>query len=290
VQNEIKQISAMLSATQIAVFPVDSRGLLTTNPGAEVTGEELRRDPSQRYSANVLAEITNAYQTMSQFAEQTGGVVFHNTNNITDALRRGAELGGNYYTLSYRPPKADWNGNYRKITVRARREGLKLHYRPGYFAIEDPFHLNGDKVQALNAAMSPLAPVSTALVMKVRITPPSNSTQKTAIEILLDPHDLAWADADAEHKTATVRYDAVAFDAAGKNVASFQGDFSPKFDHEHFAEIMKRGMQVHELLAVKPGSFTLRIGVMDRNTGRMGTLDVPLEVPSGPSNGTAKSN
>jgi hypothetical protein len=37
-------------------------------------------------------------------------------------------------------------------------------------------------------------------------------------------------------------------------------------------------VQLHQEMMLKPGSYQLRLGVMDRLSGRIGTLDVPLTI------------
>jgi hypothetical protein len=42
---------------------------------------------------------------------------------------------------------------------------------------------------------------------------------------------------------------------------------------------MSRGVPAQQQIALKPGTYNLRLGVMDRTTQQIGTLDVPLVVP-----------
>jgi hypothetical protein len=79
----------------------------------------------------------------------------------------------------------------------------------------------------------------------------------------------------------------VAWSAEGKNAGSLMGNFDPKFQKGGFDKIMKTGLQVHQTLPLKSGSYTLRIGVADRKSGVIGTLDVPLTVPATTSASTA---
>jgi len=58
------------------------------------------------------------------------------------------------------------------------------------------------------------------------------------------------------------------------------GDFDPRVQKNGFDKIMKTGLQVHQTLPLKSGSYTLRIGVADRKSGIIGPMGVPLPVPS----------
>jgi hypothetical protein len=152
-------------------------------------------------------------------------------------------------------------------------------YRNGYFAVADPLGSGRDAAQALSASMQPFVPESTALLMKTKVVPAVTDAESTSIDILLDPHDLAFADVNSE-KALTLRFAIVAWNAQGKNSGSLMGDFDPRFQKNGFDKIMKTGLQVHQTLPLKSGNYTLRIGVVDRKSGIIGTLDVPLTVPA----------
>jgi hypothetical protein len=47
-----------------------------------------------------------------------------------------------------------------------------------------------------------------------------------------------------------------------------------------YAAIQKYGLPAHQLISLPPGRYNLRIGVMDRTTQQIGTVDAPLVVPA----------
>ena len=82
------------------------------------------------------------------------------------------ETGSSYYTLAYRPSNNNWNGNFRKITVKAARPKVKALYRNGYYAVLDPFSTREDPNSVAGFAMQREVPLSTQLIMKARVVPP----------------------------------------------------------------------------------------------------------------------
>jgi len=42
---------------------------------------------------------------------------------------------------------------------------------------------------------------------------------------------------------------------------------------------LERGIPAHLELDLKPGTYRLRLGVMDYGSGKIGTLEVPLSIP-----------
>ena len=45
-----------------------------------------------------------------------------------------------------------------------------------------------------------------------------------------------------------------------------------------YEEVMHSYVPAHQELELKPGTYTLRLGVVDRNSRKIGTLDVPLTI------------
>jgi hypothetical protein len=51
-----------------------------------------------------------------------------------------------------------------------------------------------------------------------------------------------------------------------------------KLRPEPYQQILTTGLPFHQELDLQPGTYTLRIGVMDRGNQKIGTVDVPLTV------------
>ena len=280
-RDSIRSVSALLAATQIAVFPVDARGLATTSPSAAVSSGEAFGDTGGFLNVQMGA-LNSAYQSMDAFAEETGGKVFHNTNDLGGAIRKSMELGSSYYTLSYHPTNNDWNGKFRKISVKSNRR-VSLLYRAGYYSVPDPLKAANDPEQALNTAIMPFVPTSTVLLMKVKVVPPKHDSEPALIDVLLDPHDLQFGQ-KGDQKALSLRFMSVAFDSSGKSAGAVGGNVDQSFDKKGLEFILKNGIQFHQKLPIKSGTYTLRIGVIDRHSGRLGTLEVPVTVPATSAN------
>jgi VWFA-related protein len=138
---EFHKTSAMLARAQVAVYPIDARGLMTnpildaSNSGANIAkaNPKAMMKDQQTFTTNQA----NEHGTMEQMAEDTGGKAFVNTNDLTTAVQKAVETGANYYSLVYAPTNKDWKGDYRKIQVQLAKSGYVLSYRHGYYA-DDP--------------------------------------------------------------------------------------------------------------------------------------------------------
>jgi VWFA-related protein len=148
---KIKRATNLLADAQVAVYPVDVRGLqvftASLGGGAGVGGPRSFQppDPTNPNATQVpngipqgtsFANDAAEQDTLIQFAVATGGKAFFNTNDIRDAIATANEQGSNYYSLSYTSTNKVYDGKFRTIKVHLAQKGFKLAYRQGYFADE----------------------------------------------------------------------------------------------------------------------------------------------------------
>ena len=247
---DVQETAALLAAAQIAVYPVDVKGL--------------------GVAADTFAE--------EDLARETGGKAFYGSNAIDDALLHGLQQGSDYYTLAYSPENRKWDGRYRKIEVKLAQKGYKLTFRRGYYANEEKPFTGDEAARALASAIQPLVPVSTMLLVKAQVLLPDNEHKAVRIDYAVDSHDISFADTADQKKHAAVDFMSVAWDrdfkSAGYSTDTMEADFLPAV----YKQIMQTGFPAHQELTLKPGTYTLRLGVIDRGSQKIGTVDVPITI------------
>ncbi len=148
---EYRDTVNLLSRAQVAVYPVDARGLQNAPMySAQQKGQRYNSNPANftKDLNTFQSNNTTEHQTMSAMAQDTGGEAFFNTNGLSQAVSKAIDNGSNYYTLAYTPTDKNYNGAFRRIDVKLAASGYTLSYRHGYYA-DDP-----DSPKALNAAKS----------------------------------------------------------------------------------------------------------------------------------------
>jgi hypothetical protein len=281
---ELRRVATLLAATRIAVYPVDVRGVVFTDADAQTRDSEifLQTQPYGLASGSDL-ENSSIIETMENLASITGGRAHVNNNDLEGAIADSMQTGSNYYSVAYRPANTEWNGKFRKIAIKTSRRNVKLLYRSGYYATSDTFGSKDDVNGAVATAMQPSAPVSTQLIMKTRVVPPKAPDVATSIDMLIDVHDLTLTE-EKGRKKPQVQFVAIAWDTTGKQCATFSGVVDAVLSPAQLDSLFRTGLQIHKEMVLKPGSYQLRLGVMDRLSGRIGTLDVPLTIgASGPA-------
>jgi VWFA-related protein len=295
-ENEVRSTSSLLATSRVAVYPVDVRGLQSKgidisiataetqvmNDAVPVTGQGVVSASSSNLGATITAEsvsLANDRATMKNIAEQTGGEAFVNTNDLRRVINRSLEDGSTYYTLAYTPPKDDSNVGYHRVVVRVPNKNLKLAYRRGYFSIPQPSASGEAGTAALRAALQPGMPPATSMLLTASFELPGAARKEVAINYVIDSNGVSFADVPDNKKRAQIDCMVIAFDSSGKEVAHASDTLDATIPANAYSTVMTYGLPAHQLLSLPPGKYNLRIGVMDRTTQQIGTVDGPLVVP-----------
>lgn len=192
----------------------------------------------------------------------------------------GFEDGSNYYTLAYIPHNNKWNGAYRKIKIDLAAHGYSLSYRRGYYATPENA-VEQDPARELNATLQPAAPEATMLRLTSEVVPPDKQNQYFVIKTTIKPDEVRFT-TDA----AGVRHGKLLLVLAALNTSVKQPEKPPQtstilkldFTPEQYRQVARTGIQFGLRLALKPGTYRLRLGVGDMSSYRLGTLNIPLTV------------
>ena len=77
----------------------------------------------------------NVQDTLGELAQSTGGFLTANTNDFKPNMQRIATDIGSYYEAAYVPVNQEFDGKFRKISVKVTRPGVTVQSRAGYFAL-----------------------------------------------------------------------------------------------------------------------------------------------------------
>lgn len=253
----IKKVADSLMNAQVAVYVVD----------AGAVGKDSR-----------LA----SQATGNEIAERTGGKAFHNSNDLAGSMSTSVEDGSTYYTLEYYPQNKKWDGQFRTIEVKTARPGVKLRYRQGYYAL-DPQKINKDEADKVaenfSRALQVDAPAVTAVLFQAGVVPPSVKNRKVVVNFAIDPHTLLFQNKDGmENAKVTCTVWAYGKDKEKPKMSS--GDtVNASLKPDVYQQVMKQYFPCKQELDLKPGTYTLRLGVLDRTTNLMGTTNAMVTVP-----------
>ena len=281
----IRATTNTLANARVAVYPVDVRGQQTTGVDISLGASESAtfNDTSGAYSRAITTQSDTRFNertSMESVADQTGGHAFIGTNDLRLAMERSLDDGSNYYTLAYTPQDTDANPVYRKIEVKLneKQKGMKLAYRPGYFPKPKETPSQQSSFHALAQAMQPEIPASTMVTITAKVLPPDATNKNVRIDYTVDGSGLEFIDAPNGRKRAVVDFMAVAFDKDNHDKGHAAQTMDATLPPSEYQDALQKGLPVHQELSLPPGTYMMRLGVMDRVSQKVGTVDVPLVV------------
>jgi VWFA-related protein len=274
-EDKIQQTIRGLNQADVALFPVDSRGLFT-NPDFLASNKER-----VRYELGIrggLDAMTLQIQGMIYWGEETGGRAFYNTNDLQRAMRTALDDPEITYTLGYYPSHGQWDGRFRSIKVRLNRPGVEVRHRHGYFASAASVGSvrTKDRMAMLKeAALNPLE--ATGVGVTVRLTPFTGprGAHKLEIDISPDLSDLVFQQVNGRWRGL---FDVLAgqYSKQGKSLGGTTKSLSENITNATYQEILRKGLTITFYQDVAGRAEELRVVVRDGLSGSTGSVKIPL--------------
>jgi hypothetical protein len=99
---------------------------------------------------------------LARLAQETGGFLVDETNDLSSAFRRIDEDNQFHYLLTYSPTTTDLDGKFRSIQVKVKRSGTQVFARKGYRAIRSAPASTSDSYETPALALLDRTPLPNA--------------------------------------------------------------------------------------------------------------------------------
>jgi VWFA-related protein len=275
---EVEAAARALSGANIAIYPVDARGLTTlggvfnaaTTP--IMTAGQLQ---SRAGRSPDLAPIRDV-GTMQALADATGGRVFENTNDIEGAVRSAIDDSRSTYVLGYYPDHNQWDGKFREIKVQVKRAGLETRYRRGYMAFPDaPLDEKRPTLTAADAAAGPLESTELGLSLQVEPVVGPNGARQIKARLRFDAVGMGFDQKDGKWlDDLDVLW--VQLDAKGELVVSNGQTLTLKLSPETYQSAVGNGVRMTTTETIAEPTAEIRFLARDRGTGARGSVRIAV--------------
>jgi VWFA-related protein len=273
--NSYERTMQVLDNANVAVYPVDSRGLVG-----------IHADDSSRYAVgdvngtesqvDSLARDHNAtLTTFRDVADMTGGQPFFNNNDIGSLVKKSMDDSTDYYMLSYPLNKANTQAGWRKIEVKVK--GYKAHSREGFFVTRATLEQADSRQPDLDSALaSPLE--FTSLPIKAKwLGDPLQGQKGKIVQFELDLPGSAISPEDNGNKVS-LDFRVAAIDPQGQPKGDVKQTFEGTLPPAGAEQLKKDGVQYKNSLELAPGEYTIHFVVRDNTTGKVGSVIAQLKV------------
>jgi len=275
---DMTAVASALTDAQIAVYPVDPRGMETQalfdpesrgkmNPFSE--GATLNRESNVRFSNQ---------ESMQNLAEQTGGKVCLNNNDLSECVKRAIDDSSSYYELTYYPTDKNWRGEFRRISVKTARSGVQLSFREGYFARESDATISAKDAKDTDAHMSQAACndflTATSILVEASALPPDQPGQAKYF-LVIDPNALSFGPSEGGVRNVQIELATCMFNARGLPLQYNRQSIGQKLTETEYESVKTRGISHSISFVPKPETARVRLLVCDTRTGMIGSVDLP---------------
>jgi len=255
-ESDVARAIRALNEADVAVYPVDARGITTPAPfQADRSSIGKRSRPPKAVGGTDFN-----YETLETLAIETGGLAFHHINDLSSAIRDAASDAQVSYSLAFSPPAASLDSSYHRLEVTVTRPGVKLRYRPGYVAAPD----SAVAPSLAEAIASPIALAGIGFTVHLE---PVEGGYKAAVTI--DARSITF-EAKESKWTGTLQFLVL---VGGKEQLT---TIPLNFSEAMYRQIQDAGLMLGARVKTPPGTAGFSIGFRDVPSGRVGTLHVPL--------------
>jgi VWFA-related protein len=194
VEASFRSVVAAANRANVSIYGADAGGLRAASGGDETRrtidsiqtrlrlqddggGNPLSRGGSGRdpdTSGLVLLERNedtlrfDPASGLGRLADQTGGFLIRDTNDLSSGLAEMSEDLSGYYLLSYTPRNEHYDGRFRTIAVRLKRPHGRLQARKGYLAVRTALPVPALDYEAAALARLESGPRPTAVPLRLR--------------------------------------------------------------------------------------------------------------------------
>jgi VWFA-related protein len=287
--DEIDATVRALSDANVAIYPIDARGLVTppaydasrsspSGAGASSGRASTRPPRSGNRASDRLAGI---HETMDDLAHRTGGRAYYNTNDLAKAIHDAVSDSTLTYTLGFYPENEKHNREFHKIKVEVERAHVNLHYRSGYLDL--PLNPVDDRlrmVQLHDALWSPLEATELGIIAQAAFTSPgapARSVGPAELKVVLNikPDGIVIKQI-GDRYTGHLDVLMIPFDARGNQLDGPQDSIDLNMLSETYKRFVVSGVPLNKTLTLSQRAATLRIVVRDAGSGMIGSLTVPV--------------
>jgi VWFA-related protein len=274
--HEVERAARALTDANIAVYPVDARGLIGMDTfAAQGDSESGTSDPTNTEFHLPTKAANENLDTMKILAERTGGKAFYSTNDLSGSIRHAIDDSRLTYTLGYYPQQ-NWNGSFHPIKVKVNLPGAEVRARSGYFALpEIPVSpAKNNRAVITQAATSPLE--ATGIGLQVELlpsVPPSANT--LTFKVHVNPHNLQIEES-ADRWVGTLQSVFLQINPRGEIISVGDQIFHLDWDRATYEQALNGELTDTRPVQILPNASKLCVVVRDLSNGNIGSIFLPL--------------
>ena len=277
---ELNEVIDRALRAHLTISALDARGVAVFMPGGDASQSSPLLPQTAGETFQYLSlDFETAADSLAVIATGTGGVFFHNNNDLDRGFRETGALPGFTYVLAFSPQELNADGSFHTIKVRLTRKGsFTFQARRGYFAprnaVDDKQQIEDDLRDAIYSRDEVQEiPITT----RTQFFKSDGPLAKLAVMTHVGLHSVRF------QKEAGLNVDDVTvltalFDDSGNFVDSQRKIAHLRLLDSSVAAFRVSGFAVRTEFDVHPGVYMIREVVRD-SQGQISTANNSIEIP-----------
>ncbi len=282
IENEASLRAAVNAAVRanLAIYSVDTRGLQAISAVGDASTGSLRGQGA--YNGGALLNNMNAnfdtQEVMATLSSDTGGKAFFDSNDFAPAFAQVQKDTSAYYAIGFHSSNPARDGKYRKLTIKLNRPGVKLEYRPGYYAPADFKHSGKeDRERDLEDQLaSDLPATDMAVYLDAMYFHLDENRFYVPVSLIVPGSQIPFVNGGDKDK-ATLDIIGEVIDEVKRPIGHARETVKLNLDSSIGAR--QKNIQYTTSFNLPPGKYHLKFVVRENQTGRMGSFEADIVLP-----------
>lgn len=278
---ELSEIIDRANRANVFINTLDLRGLYTPETGQDIshdfTGNPLVAGP--RESLRVAGQEAQIL-VLLDLSDGTGGLAFHNNNDLDAGFRTTAGTPDVSYLLGFTPNNLKFDGKFHVLKVKlAGKDKYVVQARRGFYApkhSETPEEAAAREIE--DAVFSQEEEGGLPLALHTQYYMADATDAKLAVLTRVDVAKMRFVKVDGRNDNNLVVVAAL-FDRDGNYVTANKQTIEMRLFDATLERMERTGLTVKTGFDVKPGDYLVRLVVRDANAAVISTKNGAVEIP-----------
>ncbi|MGA8617536.1 MAG: VWA domain-containing protein [Candidatus Sulfotelmatobacter sp.] len=277
-EQEYSEIVDRAVRSQVAINTLDARGLYVVMPFGDISRPSSNPPPPAKMLIETAAASAQD-DLLSVLADGTGGVFFHNNNDLDEGFRRVAQTPEYSYVLAFTPQNLKLDGSFHALKVTLKNpQKLTLQARRGYYAPKHFADPNEEARQEIEDAMYSQEELHNLPVkLRTQFFKASEDDAKLVVLAHVDVQHLHFRKVEGRNNNVLTCVSAV-FNRNGNFIQGTQKIVTMHWKDETLEHKLSSGITLKTSFDVKPGNYLVRLVVRDAEGQLMSAENGTVEI------------
>ena len=301
VQTKFPSVISAANRANVSIYTIDAAGLRTESGTAESARElnsivaarlgQQGRGSDRGSSGPYMKSLERNEELLrfdprsglGQLADQTGGFLIHDTNDLANGVRRINDDMHGYYMVTYTPRNEDYDGRFRQINVKLTKPSLEVQARKGYYAVESMGQLPLLDYEAPAIAAARRADPNSRTSRFIGSALSFPATHRPGLSLILAEAPLsAFSFSSNDNKTYNANFSFVALvrNEANQIVQKLSQHYPLTGPLEKLDTAKKGEVLFYRETQLAPGNYTVELIAYDGSSEKVSLKKTALAIPA----------